>query len=61
MNFGPHQARAPVTKATQVNPAVDSMNDGFLAISKKKKQYDKKMCFDMSYKMKKLMFWVQTN
>lgn len=35
MNFGPHQANAPVTKATQVNPSVDNMNDGFLAISMK--------------------------
>lgn len=34
MNFGPHQANAPVTKATQVNPSVDNMNDGFLAISR---------------------------
>lgn len=25
MKFGPHHAKAPVTKATQVNPAVDNM------------------------------------
>lgn len=36
MNFGPHQANAPVTNATQVKPAVDSINDGFLAISETK-------------------------
>lgn len=33
MNFGPNQARAPATNATQVNPAVDSMNDLFLQTS----------------------------
>lgn len=36
MNFGPHQAKAPVTKATQVNPRVDNINDGFLAISRRR-------------------------
>lgn len=36
MNFGPHQAKAPVTNATQVKPSVDNMNDGFLDKSTKK-------------------------
>lgn len=38
MNFGPHQAKAPVTNATQVKPSVDNMNDGFLDKSTKKTQ-----------------------
>lgn len=33
MNFGPHQAKAPVTNATHVKPSVDNMNDGFRHIS----------------------------
>lgn len=37
MNFGPHQAKAPVTNATQVKPSVENMNDGFLEISADKK------------------------
>lgn len=33
IKVGPHQAKAPVTNATHVKPAVDNMNDGFLEIS----------------------------
>lgn len=40
MNLGPNQARAPATKATQVKPAVDSMNERFLTTSFTSSTYD---------------------
>lgn len=40
MNFGPNQARAPATNATQVKPAVDSMNDLFLQTSLTSSMYE---------------------
>lgn len=40
MTFGPNHARAPATKATQVKPAVDNMNDRFLQTSLTSSKYE---------------------
>lgn len=49
MNFGPNHASAPATKATQVKPAVDSINDLFLQTSLTSSTYDVVcMCDDPS-------------
>lgn len=39
INFGPHQAKAPVTNPTHVNPADDSINERFLTRSKQETNF----------------------